>query len=235
MRRKDFKLAVVCGMTANGLSVVRSLGRRGIPVIGIDSDPKQPGFYSRYCRAFVCPSAIGQEQEFIDYLIDTGERRQGKSVLFATADEYVLSISKNRQVLSKYYDFRYPEHELVASFLNKEKTCALANTHGIAHPATYFATDEEDISEIAQKVSYPCILKPRFSHIWSKKYGGKKVIVANSADELIEGFRVVSDNELEVIIQQIVNGPDSNVYVFMAYFDKESKPNAVFCCRKINQ
>jgi hypothetical protein len=46
------------------LGVIRSLGQKGIPVIGIDFK-KDIGWYSRYAKPIKCPHPLQQEKEFI--------------------------------------------------------------------------------------------------------------------------------------------------------------------------
>ena len=70
MKQANNRPAIILGMTANGLSVARSLGRKGIPVIGIDSNRRQPGMFSRYCKHLVCPNVIEKEDDFLDFLIN---------------------------------------------------------------------------------------------------------------------------------------------------------------------
>ena len=59
--------AFVLGMFETGLAVGRSLGRKGVKVIGLDFK-KDIGFYSRYILGQLCPHPIEKEQEFIDFL-----------------------------------------------------------------------------------------------------------------------------------------------------------------------
>ena len=44
-KEKHLRPVVILGMSANGLSVARSLGRRKVPIIGIDSFAKAPGLF----------------------------------------------------------------------------------------------------------------------------------------------------------------------------------------------
>ncbi|UCC95031.1 MAG: glycosyltransferase, partial [Candidatus Omnitrophota bacterium] len=229
------KPAIVLGMTANGLSVVRSLGRKGIPVIGIDSDRSKPGMYSRYCSHHICPNVLEEEKEFLEFLIDAGKKLTRRGIIYATSDEYISVISQYRDRLAEYFQFLYPPHEIVCSFLDKEETYRLTHKYGIAFPFTYFIKHDDDILRISSQIRYPCIIKPRFSHVWRQRHGARKVFVVNSADGLINMYRAVQRDCLDIVVQEIIPGPDKNVYIFMAYFDQNSDPLALFCCRKLRQ
>ena len=57
----------------NSLGVIRSLGKKGIPVIGLDYQPMSVGFFSRYCKARLCPDPAIFEDRFIDSLSPSEE------------------------------------------------------------------------------------------------------------------------------------------------------------------
>ncbi len=231
--------AVVLGLSANGLSISRSLGRKGIPVIGISNHKDEPGIYSKYNkRNLVVPNIIDNkpaEEYLIKTLINLTKSFRGKAVLFPTADEYIVLISKNRDLLSNYFHFLLPSHELVECFIDKYKSYELAKKYQILFPKTFFANNESELLTISLQVKYPCIFKPLFSHVWREKYDGKKVIIVTSPQELIESYNKIKKIGDKVLIQEIVPGLDSNIYLVLAYFNKESAPLACFCCRKLRQ
>jgi glycosyltransferase involved in cell wall biosynthesis/predicted ATP-grasp superfamily ATP-dependent carboligase len=228
--------AVVLGLSANGLSIIRSLGRKGVPVIGISASRNEPASRSKFLKSyFIAPFPILEQREFLNFLITFGKKLNRKAVLFATADEYIEVISKYRETLSEYYNFLLPAKELVEALLDKKGAYELTRDLGLAYPKTYFVNNEDELKAISEKIGYPSILKPRFSHLWREKYTETKVSTANSQDELLENFRAIKEDCLEVSAQEIIPGPDSNVYEFMAYLDKHSKPLAYFTCRKIRQ
>lgn len=228
--------AIILGLSANGLSIVRSLGRQGIPVMGISSSGDEAGLSSKFLKdSLVLPNPIYQENEFFASLIQLGKKLNQKAVLFPTADEYICVISKHRDDLSVYFDFPLPDRALVACLLDKQESCLLARDAGIPYPKTYLISDTNELMEISSQISYPCIIKPRLSHLWKEKYTEAKVAEARNKDELFGIYKKVRERGLEVIIQEIIPGPDSNVYEFMAYLDTDSKPLAYFTCRKLRQ
>jgi len=237
MRKKPVKFkALILGMTANGLSVARSLGRKGVLAIGMDCDKRRTGMYSSYVKPVVCPNVVEDESGFIQFLIKFGEKAKEKLVLFVTSDEYIAVVSKNREIFKKYFIFTYPNQELVDSFLDKEKTSDLASKFNILHPATHTINDKSEFESVLSKIKYPCIVKPKFPHLWVRKYsGGRKVFVINDKKQLENVFNDVKGNCIEAIIQEIIPGKDKNVYVFMAYVNKEQKILGYCCCRKLIQ
>ena len=96
---------VILGMSVNGLSVARCLGRRGIELIGVDYNKNQPGLYSRYCKPRVCPHSLHQTDAFIDFLIALAEEFHQKPVLIITADDLMRTIADHREQVARHYHF----------------------------------------------------------------------------------------------------------------------------------
>src|SRR5512134_3854771 len=82
--------AFVLSLFDTGLGVVRSLGRAGVPVIGLDSNPVMPGFASRYCQARLSPDPVSHPEALLDFLIKEGEQLDEPGILMPASDAYVL-------------------------------------------------------------------------------------------------------------------------------------------------
>lgn len=68
-------VAFVLSLFDTGLGAVRSLGRVGIPVIGLDSDTRMPSFKSRFCTAKLCADSLHEPEELARFLLDEGRRQ----------------------------------------------------------------------------------------------------------------------------------------------------------------
>src|SRR3989454_7599010 len=105
--------AVVVGGDFHGLGIVRSLGRRGIPICVID-DEYSIGRFSRYTTHAVTASSLRKEEEIADVLLKTARRLNLKGwVLFATRDEIVVAVARYRAQLAEWYRVPTPEWESV--------------------------------------------------------------------------------------------------------------------------
>ncbi|MFC2061053.1 hypothetical protein ACFLUV_00915 [Elusimicrobiota bacterium] len=228
--------AVILGMSANGLSIARSLGKRGIPIYGVSSSSGAPGSFSKYVTHLLSPPSVVYEKEkFLDFMMSLGKEINEKSMLFITDDEYIMTISQYRDTLSQYYNFALPPHDLVEKMLGKSESYKLTMDNNMLSPLTYFIDDDSKLEDIADRMKYPCIIKPQLSHLWREEYGEKKVFVVNTKKELIEAYKETSRHGLKVIIQEIIPGDEDGIYEFSAFFNSESEPLAYFCCRKIRQ
>ena len=92
------EVMVIGGGTGNALGVVRGLGRRGIPVLFLDSDRRHPALYSRSVdRRLVCPDPNESEMQFVDFLKDIAKRRRDRYMIVPAGDAEVIAISKHKE------------------------------------------------------------------------------------------------------------------------------------------
>src|SRR5690242_20183327 len=88
--------AIVFNCHITGLAVARSLGRRGVPVIGLDKNDTGYGLHSRYTTiAGRCPYPIDDERGFINLLMEIGSALKQKAVLFPCLDEWVFAVARH--------------------------------------------------------------------------------------------------------------------------------------------
>lgn len=228
-------VAVVLGMFETGLGVVRSLGRKNIKVYGFDFK-KDIAFYSRYVKAKICPHPLNEEKQFIQQLISFAKTEHQKPVLFITSDDYLISVSRNIKEIDKYFLINLPENKLIESIADKYKQYQLAKAAGIELPQTFALRKTEEINAIADELHYPAIIKGLEVNSWRKNISGS-----------IKGFEVISKSEFiakadellrkktECLVQEIIQGPDSNHYKFCTYFSNKGEMLLGFTLQKIRQ
>jgi D-aspartate ligase len=151
--------ALVTGADYRGLGIVRSLGRRGIPVWVLKRDEQMLGAASRYAlRSLSCPS-FTDDQKPVDFLVDLAIK-EGLTgwALFPTTDESVTLIAHHHQLLAKYYRLTTPPWDVVRWACDKRLAYRLAANLGIAQPWTFCPRNREELA--ALECSFPLILKP---------------------------------------------------------------------------
>lgn len=227
-------IALVLDTGLNGYGVIRSLGRRGIPVIGIDSNPRQIGLFSKYCEKKVSPNIEKSEEKFIDFLLDLGEQMNTKGVLFPTSDVSVLAISRHRGKLEHYYEFPMSELNVIEKLVNKKKFYKLLDELDIPHPKTYFPIDASEVKSISKESVYPCFIKPVYSTQFAEEFRIKG-FEANSSEELIRAYDRAFTTGHEVVIQEVIPGDDTNLHLVGAYFNHASEVIGIFTFRRIRQ
>ena len=95
----DFNLAIVLGLGITGLGVIRNLGRNGISILGVDSDPLAVALFSKYCTKKLIYKKTEAMENFLENLKSLAEKINKKCVLIPTDDKYVRFICKFRKNL----------------------------------------------------------------------------------------------------------------------------------------
>jgi len=172
--------ALVMGASVNGLSFVRSLSRRGIPTLLLDSE-RLLGTYTRFSRTEFLPAIDEDRAAWLEHLSSIGSRLPSPAALFATSDSYCGFLADEQQTLSRYYRFVTLGAGGMERILDKRAQYNLAAANGIPIPRTWFPVSPQEVKQRAAELSYPAILKPYKAHVGRKKIARKKVVVAQSA------------------------------------------------------
>src|SRR6476659_1952255 len=176
--------ALVLGGDYRGLGIVRSLGRRGIPV-WVAQHGDALATYSRYSRRkLTWPGAFESDQT--DFLLDYG-RQHGLDgwVLFPTADKSAEFISRNTERLGE--SFRLTTSPWPQWSIAQDKTLAYqrAEQLGSAVPSTWYTDSVEEAAEL--DLEYPVILKPA-SGVIDNPISDVKVWRIEDRDELLRRY-----------------------------------------------
>ena len=221
-------------MESNGIGVLRSLGRERIPAIGVDCTKDAPGFRSRYCKPLLVPSPISNPKQAVQILIRESQRLRRRAILFPEADAYVLFVSRFREALSKGFLYSLPPKSVIESVVDKQRLCELADRVGTQCPTSYFPHRMQDVTQIKDQLNYPVFIKPRYSHLWREKFRTKGMRI-NSPSQLVETYEKILKTNLSVIVQEIIPGPESNIYHVYVYVSENSESIVPFVTRKLRQ
>lgn len=227
--------AIVIGLdTLNGIQTVRILTRHRIPVIAIAKDPGHHGCRTRLCEQILFTNTAGPE--LIQTLEELGPRFAEKPVLFPCADMNVKLVSQFRERLLPWYHVILPEEEVIETLMNKLNFYAYANEHGFPIPQTRYLNSLADAEAAARELTFPCVLKPPMSATpeWEKNMKLKAYKLSNP-DELREFFNKSQAWANNLIVQEWVEGPDSNLYSCNCYFNSNFEPLVTFVARKLRQ
>ncbi|MDZ7336938.1 MAG: hypothetical protein ONB30_00205 [candidate division KSB1 bacterium] len=228
--------AFVLSLFDTGLGAIRSLGRVGVPVIGLDSDPRMPGFKSRYCKAKPCPNPVHQSEELVRFLLEEGRRLDQPGVLFPASDAFVLFVSRYREALSSFFRFALPAADVLEAIVNKRRQYELAERVGIPYATTFYPQTMADVHQIKDRVDYPAFIKPYYGHLWRERFGGThKGFKVHSPQELVSRLEEILPTGLDVMVQSIILGPNTNHFKVNVYMGTVGEPLAVFTLRKIRQ
>jgi D-aspartate ligase len=234
-RNNQKPYAIVIGLDGmNGIQTARILVNRGVPVIAIAKDP------SHYCcRTKVCERILFADtgsDEFIRMLETLGAKLSQKAVLFPCNDMNVLLISQHRHRLEKWYHIVLPTPDVVEMMMNKLRFYTYAQKEGFPIPRTFFLYNENDVTQAAKELTFPCILKPPISATpeWEQKSKLKAYKISNE-DELLAIYNHCKTLANVLIVQEWIEGPNDNLYSCNCYFNGNSEPIVTFVARKLRQ
>lgn len=209
--------AVVIGGDYQGLGIVRSLGRRNVPVCVID-DETSIARYSRYTTHSVPVSNLRDEKAAVAAILAAGKRLNLKGwVLYPTRDETVAALSRYRPELADFFRVPTPCWETIQWVWDKRNTYRLANDLGIPAPRTWYARDSGELEKLDAQP--PFAIKPAIKEhfIYATK---AKAWRANTRAELRDLFeRAAAKVETgEVMIQELIPGDGRHQFAYCAFY-----------------
>ena len=207
--------AVVIGEHCRGLGLVRSLGRRGIPVWTLEPSGQRLASMSRYTRrSFEWPE--GSERSQVDYLVSLAVRHQLAGwTLFPTNDETTALCARHHAELSTHFRMTVPPWDVLEWAYDKRLTYRLASDIGVASPATFYARNETELA--ALDLEFPVILKPAFKQSVNA-FTEAKAWRADDRAALIARHREARElvGADVVMIQELVPGAGDTQFSFAA-------------------
>jgi D-aspartate ligase len=225
--------AIVVGGDYQGLGVVRSLGRRGIPVYVID-DEASIARASRFSKRAVRVPSLRDEPSTLDALerLRRGHGLEGW-VLFPTREETVAALARNRSLLTRSFRVPTPGWETIRHAWDKRETYRLAGELGISMPRCWFPQEEDQLRDL--DLRGPVVIKPAIKeHFFYATHA--KAWRADTEAELRRRFREASSivGPGEIIVQELIPGDGRQQYSYCAFF-KDGLPVASMAVRRRRQ
>jgi len=228
----DTPAAIVFNCHITGLAVARSLGQRGVPVIGLDRDENGFGLHSRYTTVGGrCPYPLDDERAFVDLLMEIGAALKQKAVLFPCLDEWVFAVARNASELGEYFILPFSDIETVERILDKNLLYRKCEERGIPIPRTYYV-GEQTPEQISNEINYPCIVKPALQREFTNEFG-EKVLRANNREEFLALCKRAGHHPL--LAQEIVGAGIDSFYSLCSYIGRDGQAKGSFVGRKLEQ
>jgi D-aspartate ligase len=225
--------AIVIGAPPIGLTIVRSLGRNGIPVCVVHDENHLVAATSRFsCLSLRWPSS--DESQRVDYLLTLAKtRRLSGWTLYPTDDETAAFLGRQHELLSELFLIASPPWDVLHRAYDKRLTYQLAADLGVAFPTTFYPRTRAEVARLDCR--FPVILKPaakpeqnRFTHA--------KAWLAEDMDSLQRGYRdacALVPSEL-VMVQELIPGGGEAQFSYAALCENGS-PLAVLVARRTRQ
>ena len=222
---------VIVGAHTVGLGLIRALHELDVPLIVMYYDSKDMGYVSRYAtKKLQIPSPVLEEDAFIDSLLDYGSRN-GISLLIPSSDAALYAVSRHKESLEQRFIVACTEWQITQLFIDKQYTYALADKIGVPIPRTIVPGSIEDVERYGKIIEFPCLVKPRKSHLYFNMFG-RKMIRVNNLDEMMKSYDEAAKCGLEVMLQEIIPGDATCGVNYNSYF-WDGQPLVEFTARKL--
>jgi D-aspartate ligase len=223
--------AIVLGTHTMGLGVIRALGKMGVPVIAVTYDHKDMGYSSKYVmEKIAAPHPEQSEEEFLNLLVGVATRYRG-CFLVPVSDLTLEFVSKSKEILQQFCIVASTEWQITSKFLHKKHTHAIADSIGIPAPKTVTISRLLDLENIMDEITFPCLIKPSQSHRFFEKFN-QKMTIASNFDQMWQECEVALEAGLEIMLQEIIPGDDSEGANYNSYF-WDGQPLVEFTAQQI--
>jgi len=217
-----------------GLAVVRSLGRRGIPVWVLRRGDHRLAALSRYtCRTVGRPARRSEEEE-LKFLIHLADYRGIRNwMLFPTGDEDAAFVSRHHRTLRPYFQLTTAPWEVLERAYNKKLAYQLADEVGVDRPWTIYPSNRAEVEACA--CQFPVILKPAYNSGFNR-FTASKAWRVHTREQLLalydEAMILVDPSNL--MIQELIAGGGESQVSYTA-LTREGRPLASLTARRTRQ
>ena len=229
----DRPAALVMNMHITGLAVARSLGRAGVPVVGLDDERGGLGQSSRYLSGLGLVPSPTDDAALAEHLLRLGPSFAERPVLIPTNDDWVLALAKHRDRLEEHYRYPFAPYDVVRRALSKTDLYRACEQLDVAIPRTWYL-DQQTPEQVAAAVPYPCVLKPDDSRGFYNAFRAK-VFVVQDASEFVQRCGEAAAAGLTLVAQEWVDTEPGGFWSVASYLSSDGTPRGVFTGRKLEQ
>jgi len=236
--RSGWPPVVVAGASQTGVCLMRDFSRRGVSASCFDCMPAFVGFKSFYGKAHLCPNPDNHPAEWLDFMIRLARKTGGRPVLISSADQFITAIAQHAAALQEYFIFPAASIATQDLLATKKRQYDIADSNGLGVPRTRFVRSWAELREFAEGARFPCLLKPVHFREWTRfptthPLYDQKVAVARDLGELEAKYRLAEEVTSELVVQEIVEGPDSAKLVYLSCYSQRGERLAACVLRQL--
>jgi D-aspartate ligase len=216
------------------IDVVQALGLAGIHSI-VAAPPSSLARYSRFTsRVIEWADPWRHPEELVERLISFADEQPERAVLYYSSDWPLLAVSRFRDRLGQSFRFVLPDEELVETLLDKARFQPFAEKLGLPVPRAQFLSPEKGSSPADVGLEFPVVVKPvtRTRQFWSPLAEAKALRV-DTPQHLSESWSRFAEANLEVLVQELIPGPETQVESYHVYVAEDGQILGEFAGQKI--
>jgi len=232
---------VLLGGAVTALSVARSLGSAGVPVVILgDGGTDCLARRSRWCGRYVHFARRGTDDDVKERWLEWLLAGRTPSVLLPCCDEGVELVARRRSELGAVGHLPVEaDDRVLLAMLNKPESYRLASAAGVVVPRTITVRSPDDRGAVlGEGLGFPLAVKPTRSDVLMQRlpgYRAPKGAVVHDERELDATLRTVLSAGVDVLVTEIIPGGDDRFCSYYSYLDEHGEPLLHFTKRKPRQ
>jgi len=218
-------VVVLVSSQHGGLGLIRSLGRKAVPVYGIHQHSWECAARSRYIRGrFNWNFSSAARADSLSFLLEVANRVGTRPILIATSDITALFVAEHVTALREVYRIATPPVEAVRIFSSKKQTADLCHKLGVPTPETALPRSRQDVLEFLQDTKLPVIVKGEYGEFLQTKDHRVRVALVASKKDLLTLYDLNAATSIpRLIFQEYIPGDDDATWMFNGYFNDRSQ------------
>ncbi len=207
LKQSKGKVIITSGRSFMALSIARSLGKKGIEVIGTECVKMSMLTFSKYVGVNeVHADYMNEPEQFIIDLLKIVKKHKPTGntpyVLMPSFTE-TLIISKHKDKFNPYITVACPDYEQIMKVHPKHHLTRTANQLNIHIPSTFHPKNDEELKKKASEMNFPVLLKPY------DLSGGRGIIEAADKTGLQKAYhKHIKHYHTPPLIQEYVEGEE---------------------------
>ncbi len=226
-RTSDIPALIIGGPWILTLSIIRSLGRKGIPLFATGTEQSFVS-YSRWHRG--APAAWGDTLTPATLSELLTKLPVDRMVVIPCSDEWALAVANLAPTVAVRFPASLACFDSLRALIDKGRFAALLEQLGLPHPRTVCVSNEDDWAQVGSDAFVDAFLKPCDSMAFRRRYGVKGLHF-RTPSEAIALAREARQAGLEVLLQEYIPGPPTRHYMVEGFVDRTGQ----VCARFVRQ
>ncbi len=212
------------GGEVNTVALARHLGPLGVRV-AVSGQQGCYALHSRWCtESLPVPEGMPTHDYWSDLLLQPGADRYCDHIVMALNDDAIEFVTENADALRNRCRLERFDPVLRRALLDKQRTLELAADVGVPAPRHWSVKNPEDVLAVKDEITFPVMVKPIHSHAFVRAFGRKLFIIENGLDEVVARVRDAADRGIEVMVVEMIPGPDDLLSSYYTYIDDDGEP-----------
>lgn len=213
-----------------GLAMARALRRRGERPVVLACPAAAHVAATRGVESEVLPTVVAGRERWLERV-----SAQGEAIVVPGTDDASDFLAHERERLPASIRTFESADGVHLALMSKPGSHALAEQAGVRWPRSFDVAGTAELDEVAATIDYPCIAKPALSHRWRMVFGEERVLLAQSAEQLVaHGLRAL-EHELDLVVSEYVPGGDDAVEEAILVRAADGSYPVEFGCHKLRQ